>query len=125
MPYNFCRNDFFSTTTPTHDLPSEISEAVFGLISLSTTRAARRDWQTDKSDTATNATSYFEIYRTDYVLLTSVLRSGGKWHWRFCSSEDEVIATSEPFASEQECMASAILLRHEAGMASIRTVSVM
>ncbi|MET0376445.1 MAG: hypothetical protein ABW128_19600, partial [Rhizorhabdus sp.] len=36
---------------------------------------------------------YFEVYRVPETHLTAILRSGGDWRWRFCTSDGCVEAT--------------------------------
>lgn len=64
--------------------------------------------------------SYFEIYYAERVSLTSILFSGGDWHWRFCSAAGAPIAVSSGYASESACAAAVAALRRDAGAAGIR-----
>lgn len=63
---------------------------------------------------------YFEVYRTEEVCLTSILRSGGEWRWRFCSSNGAVQASSSAYAKEKDCLAAVDALRSGARVAELR-----
>ena len=63
---------------------------------------------------------YFEVYRTEEVFLTSILRSGGEWRWRLCSSDGAVHASSSAYGNEKACLAAIDALRSCARAAEVR-----
>ena len=63
---------------------------------------------------------YFEIYRAEDVLLTSVLRSGGEWFWRLCSSTGTVHALSAAYSSKRDCLDAIEFLKRGAREAELR-----
>lgn len=64
--------------------------------------------------------AYFEIYRAECVMLTSILFSGEDWRWRFCSSAGLTVASGSGFRTEGECTAAVDALRRGAGTARVR-----
>lgn len=63
---------------------------------------------------------YFEIYRAETVVLTSVLRGGGEWFWRLCSSTGSVQALSAAYSSKRDCLDAIEFLRRGAREADLR-----
>lgn len=61
----------------------------------------------------------FEIFRTEWVSLTSTLHSGGDWRWRFRSASGSILVNSEGYASERACRAAVAALQNNAGSAKV------
>lgn len=61
----------------------------------------------------------FEIYRAEWVSLTSILFSGGDWRWRFHSAAGTILVNSEGYNSEAACRAAITALQNHAGAARI------
>lgn len=63
---------------------------------------------------------YFDIFRAQEVNLTTVLRTGGDWRWRFCTASGAVLAAGAGYRTENACVAAVDALRQAAGSAEIR-----
>jgi uncharacterized protein YegP (UPF0339 family) len=63
---------------------------------------------------------YFGIYRADDVTLTSTLRGGGDWNWRFCRPDGTVLAECGGYLNRADCESAIECLRQQAASAEIR-----
>jgi len=63
---------------------------------------------------------YFGIYRADDVTLTSTLRGGGDWNWRFCQPDGTVLAECGGYPNRADCESAIECLRQQAASAEIR-----
>jgi len=69
--------------------------------------------------TAHQVGMYFEIYQVPETHLTAILRGGGDWRWRFCSSDGQVQVTSGSYVSRKACVAAIHILRGGASTAEL------
>jgi len=67
-----------------------------------------------------NAIMHFEIFRAPSFHLTSLLRGGGDWRWRFCSAAGDIVARSDGYRSEKDCLDAVQSLRGGAAQATVR-----
>jgi uncharacterized protein YegP (UPF0339 family) len=63
---------------------------------------------------------YFEVYQVPEVAFTAILRGGGEWRWRLCSSEGSVAVASGSYPTEAACISAIDILRGSAGTADFR-----
>lgn len=63
--------------------------------------------------------SRFFIYSTDRVHLTSVLFSGGDWHWEFCGPSGVILADCGGYLSERDCRAAVAAIIRDAATAKV------
>ena len=63
----------------------------------------------------------FEIFRAESIALTTLLRGGGDWRWRFCSAQGEVLAQSGGYGSELACREAIEALREGAADAEVHS----
>lgn len=63
---------------------------------------------------------YFEVYQVPEVAFTAILRGGGEWRWRFCTSAGRVEVTSGSYPTEAACISAIDILREGAGTADFR-----
>lgn len=68
---------------------------------------------------ATTGQCQFEIYREDQRKVTSTKVSGGMWRWRLCSSSSAVLARSQEYGTQAECLDAIAALRNFAASARI------
>jgi len=102
------------------EIPHDVSDALLRLAAANDAHIAHADVQESGVRRARDGEPYFEIYRANEVMLTSILFSGGDWRWRFCSGAGVPIATSAGYANERECMAAVASLRFGAAAAVVR-----
>lgn len=63
---------------------------------------------------------YFDIFRAQEKSLTTILRTGGDWRWRFCTANGAVLAAGGGYKTEAACVEAVDSLRQSAGSAEIR-----
>ena len=63
---------------------------------------------------------YFDIFRAQEKSLTTILRTGGDWRWRFCTANGAVLAAGGGYKTEAACVDAVDALRQSAGSAEIR-----
>jgi uncharacterized protein YegP (UPF0339 family) len=66
------------------------------------------------------APPYFDIFRAPEKSLTTILRTGGDWRWRFCTANGAVLAAGGGYKTEHACVEAVDALRQAAGSAEIR-----
>lgn len=66
---------------------------------------------------------HFEVYRAPGIILTSLLRGGGDWRWRFCDTQGKVLARGEGYRSREECLEVVGLLQRRASVANVIDLS--
>jgi uncharacterized protein YegP (UPF0339 family) len=62
----------------------------------------------------------FEVYRTDVVFLTSILKGGGDWRWRLLAPNMAILAASAGYSSEAACLSAIEALQYGARAATVR-----
>lgn len=69
--------------------------------------------------TTNEVAMYFETYQVPETHLTAILRSGGDWRWRLCSSDGQVQVISGSYVTHKACIAAIHILRGSAGTAEM------
>jgi uncharacterized protein YegP (UPF0339 family) len=123
VPNSFSSKDFVRPYRAIDTLPDDVAEAVAGFMQKGRLHSIDNTLPDPDGRPQLRPTSYFEIYRADRVALDASRFTLSDWHWRFHSSNGDVIATSDTYDTEAECAASVTILRDEAASALVRSIS--
>jgi uncharacterized protein YegP (UPF0339 family) len=69
--------------------------------------------------TTLRKTAYFQILRSDHIMLTSTQSAGGDWQWQLHASTGAVIAGGYGFRTRGECLGAVRFLKDRSGGAKI------